>query len=255
MILRVIVSTLQVVEPRLGIIIISTISERIDLGQITLGRNYLAPRGVDVLCLQDTAFVNDLDNVTLQIENIVICIGSAAFRRVVERERAAGIIVEEVESRGIHRGRDSFADNLAVLRQVLMRHSLGRGKRPVGLRQILLLDIRLFRRSRVRLDRLPRLVLQRNKDQREQEFCLVQRELPFCSLWGGPAKDESFVFSSSASDSSISRTYNVSIHGFQDWLLPVERFLRRTPRLKKYIPTIIPATIKRIHKMEIHKLT
>ena len=70
-----------------------------------------------------------------------------------------------------------------------------------------------------------------------------------------PAKDESFVFSSSAFDSSISRTYNVSIHGFQDWLLPVERFLRRTPRLKKYIPTIIPATIKRIHKMEIHKLT
>ena len=76
----------------------------------------------------------------------------------------------------------------------------------------------------------------------------------FLRGWG-PAKDESFVFSSSAFDSSISRAYNVSIHGFQDWFLPVERFLRRTPRLKKYIPTIIPAAIKRIHKMEIHKLT
>ena len=83
----------------------------------------------------------------------------------------------------------------------------------------------------------------------------ARRSLPFCRFLGRPAKDESFVFSSSAFDSSISRAYNVSIHGFQDWFLPVERFLRRTPRLKKYIPTIIPAAIKRIHKMEIHKLT
>ena len=62
-----------------------------------------------------------------------------------------------------------------------MRHGLNRGKRPVGLGQILLLDIRLFRRGRVRiwLDRLPRLVLQRYKDQREQEFCLVQEVTSF----------------------------------------------------------------------------
>ena len=39
------------------------------------------------------------------------------------------------------------------------------------------------------------IVLQRYKDQWEQVFCLVQRVLPFCSLWGEPAKDESFVFS------------------------------------------------------------
>ena len=102
MILRVIVPTLQIVEPRLGIIVISTIPERVDLGQITLGRNHFAPRGVDVLCLRDTAFVNDLHHVALQIENIVICIGSAAFRRVVERKRSAGLIVEEIEGRGIH---------------------------------------------------------------------------------------------------------------------------------------------------------
>ena len=89
----------------------------------------------------------------------MICIGSAAFRRVVERERAAGLIIEEVEGRGIHRGRDSFPDDLAALGQVLMRHSLGRGKRPVGLRQILLCNIRIVLRGRIRirLDRLPRL--------------------------------------------------------------------------------------------------
>ena len=72
MILRVIVSALQVIESRLGIIIISAIPERVDLGQIAFGRNYFAPRGIDILCLQNTAFVNDLDNVTLQIENIVM---------------------------------------------------------------------------------------------------------------------------------------------------------------------------------------
>ena len=101
MILRVIVPTLQIVEPRLRIIVIPTISERIDFRQIAFRRNHFAPRGIDILCLQDTAFVNDLDNVTLQIEDIIIGIGSAAFRRVIERERAAGRILEGVEGRGI----------------------------------------------------------------------------------------------------------------------------------------------------------
>ena len=175
-ILRIIISALQIIEPRLGIIIISAIPERVDLGQITLRGDYLAPRGIDILCLQNTAFVNDLDNVTLQIENIVICIGSAAFRRVVECKRAAGLIIEEVEGRGIHRGRDSFPDDLAALGQIFMRHGLSRGKRPVGLRQILLCNIRIVLRGRIRirLDRLPRPVLQRNKDQWEIDFCLVQ---------------------------------------------------------------------------------
>ena len=193
MILRIIIARTQIIEPRFTIIIVSavsTISERVDLGQITLRGDNLAPRGIDIFCLHDAICVNDLDHVTLQIEDIIIGIGGTSLRRIVERERAAGLIIEEVEGCGIHRGRDSLPDKLAALGQVLMRHSLGRGKRPVGLGQILLLDIRLFRRSRVRLDRLPRLVLQRNKDQREQEFCLVQRELPFCSLWGGPAKEE-----------------------------------------------------------------
>ena len=66
-----------------------------------------------------------------------------------------------------------------------MRHGLGRGKRPVGFGQARLRGNRLFRRSRVRiwLDRLPRLVLQRYKDQWEQEFCLVQGVTSF--LWDG----------------------------------------------------------------------
>ncbi len=79
MILRVIVSALQVIESRLGIIIISAIPERVDLGQITLGRNHFAPRGVDVLCLQNTAFVNDLHHVALQIQDIVIGIKGSAI--------------------------------------------------------------------------------------------------------------------------------------------------------------------------------
>ena len=66
-----------------------------------------------------------------------------------------------------------------------MRHGLGRGKRPVGFGQARLRGNRLFRRSRVRirLDRLPRLILQRNKDQQEKESCLVQGVTSF--LWDG----------------------------------------------------------------------
>ena len=76
-----------------------------------------------------------------------------------------------------------------------MRHGLGRGKRPVGLGQILLCNVRIVLRGRIRirLDRLPRLVLQRYKDQWEQEFCLVQEITSLGYL--GPAKDESFIFS------------------------------------------------------------
>ena len=66
-----------------------------------------------------------------------------------------------------------------------MHHSLSRGKRPVGFGQILRCNVRIVLRGRIRirLDRLPRLVLQRYKDQWEQEFCLVQGVTSF--LWDG----------------------------------------------------------------------
>ena len=129
MILRVIVSTLQVVEPRLGIIIISAIPERIHFRQITLGRNYLAPRGVNIFRLQDTAFVNDLHHVALQIEDVIIGIGGTSLRRVVERKWTTGFVVEKVQCRGFHRGHDDLADDFSALREILMRHRLGRHQR------------------------------------------------------------------------------------------------------------------------------
>ena len=39
------------------------------------------------------------------------------------------------------------------------------------------------------------VVLQRNKEQWEQEFCLVQGVTSFLGGGDGPAKDESFIFS------------------------------------------------------------
>ena len=65
MILRVIIARAQIIESRFTIIIVSAISERIDLGQIALRGDYLAPRGVDVLCLQDAGFVDNLNNIAL----------------------------------------------------------------------------------------------------------------------------------------------------------------------------------------------
>ena len=83
MVLRVIVSALQVIEAGFTIIIVSTISERIDFRQIALRRDYLAPRGVDILCLHDAICINDLNNIALQIENIVICLKVAAVDGII----------------------------------------------------------------------------------------------------------------------------------------------------------------------------
>ena len=100
MILRVIIARAQIIEPRFAIIIVSTIPERVDLGQITLGRNYLAPRGVDILCLQDAICINDLNNIALQIKNIIVGACSIAVNGVVKSERATGFVIEEVQRRG-----------------------------------------------------------------------------------------------------------------------------------------------------------
>ena len=146
---------------------------------------------IDILCLHDAICVNDLDHVTLQVEDIVICLKVAAVNGIIKGERAAGIIVEEVQcfcaqNRSADTLPDRFPCNFSVLREIFMRYGLSRGKRPVGFGQARLRGNRLFRRSRVRirLDRLPRLVLQRNKDQREQEFCLVQDVTSFLGVIG-----------------------------------------------------------------------
>ena len=176
MILRVIVSALQVIESRFTIIIVSAIPERIHFRQIALGRNHFAPRGIDIFCLHDAICVNDLDHVTLQIEDVIIGACNIAVNGVVKSKRAAGIIVEEVQcfcaqNRSADTLPDRFPCNFSVLREIFMRHDLGRGKRPVGLGQILLLDIRLFRRGciRIRLDRLPRLFRRFGIDRARQD--------------------------------------------------------------------------------------
>ena len=83
MILRVIIARAQIIEPRFTIIIVSAVSERIDLGQIALRGDNLAPWGVDVLCLHDAICINDLNNIALQIENIVICLKVAAVDGII----------------------------------------------------------------------------------------------------------------------------------------------------------------------------
>ena len=186
MILRVIVSTLQVIKSCFGVVVIPTIPEWIDLGQIALGRNHFAPRGIDIFCLHDAICINDLNNIALQIKNIIVGACSIAVNGVVKSERAAGLIVEEIQSlRFQNRSADVLPDrfpcNFSVLREVFMRHGLGRGKRPVGLGQILLCNVRIVLRGRIRIwfDRLPRLILQRNKDQWENKLCSAQKDTSF----------------------------------------------------------------------------
>ena len=113
--------------------------------------------------MHDAICINDLNNIALQIEDVIIGARNTPVDRIVKCKRSAGFVIEEIQSfRFQNRSADTLPDrfpcNFSVLREIVMRHGLGRGKRPVGLGQILLLDIRLFRRGRVRLDRLPRLL-------------------------------------------------------------------------------------------------
>ena len=82
MILRVIVSTLQVVESCLIIIIVSAISERIDLSQST-GAGHIAPCiilvGSNRLVLKAGDIVDQLDNIALQVQNVIICLEVVPF--------------------------------------------------------------------------------------------------------------------------------------------------------------------------------
>ena len=156
--------------------------------------------------------LNQLDNIALQVQDIVIGIKGSAIGGIFQCKRLSRLIIDEIKDRcqGVIRF-NCLSGNFSVQCKILMRDSLC-SRDMDALRSnsfIFSRSIRLDRfalaaghdltgTGRLRRDDNAAVVLQRNKDRREQEFCLVQGVTSFLRGWG-PAKGKSFVFSRSFS--------------------------------------------------------
>ena len=137
--------------------------------------------------------LNQLDHVALQIQDIVIGIKGSAIGGIFQCKRLPGFIIDEIQHgcQGII-GPNGFAGHFAVQGQILMRDSLCSGDvHPLrGNGFIFSRSVRLDRfalaaghdltgAGRLGRDDDAAVVLQRNNDQREIDFCLLQGVTPF----------------------------------------------------------------------------
>ena len=153
--------------------------------------------------------LNQLDNIALQVQDIVIGIKGSAIGGIFQCKRLSRLIIDEIKDRcqGVIRF-NCLSGNFSVQCKILVGNCLCSGDMG-SLRG----DGFIFSRN-VRLDRFAlaaghdlagacwlrrddnaAIVLQRYKDQREQEFCLVQEVTSFLGDGAEPAKGESFIFS------------------------------------------------------------
>ena len=125
---RIIITRLQIIESCLIIIIVSAISERIDLSQST-GAGHIAPCiifiGRDRLILKAGDVVDQLYHVALQIQNVIICLEARSVRRILQCKRLSGFIIDEIKDccQGVIRF-NCLSCDFAVQGQILMGDSL-----------------------------------------------------------------------------------------------------------------------------------
>ena len=159
--------------------------------------------------------MDQLHHVALQVQNIIVCLETRSVCRVFEREWFPGFIIDEIKDccQGVIRF-NCLSGNFSVQCKILMRDRLRSGdmsslrgnsfifSRSVCFDRLILDRLAspaghdLAGAGRLRWDDNAAVVLQRYKDQREQEFCLIQEVTSFLRGWG-PAKDETFIFSRS----------------------------------------------------------
>ena len=132
---RVIISALQVIEARLGIIIIATIAKRVFIGHGARLREDVAPRVVLIGCYGTTGGSDQLYDIALEIEDVVIRDeAAAAVGRVVQRKWSAGFVIDEIHNVGdaavcFYR----FPRDFSVQGQVFVGDSLRRNQRLTGM--------------------------------------------------------------------------------------------------------------------------
>ena len=137
--------------------------------------------------------LNQPDNVALEIENVIIRLKARSIRRILQCKRLPRLIIDEIKDccQGVIRF-NCLSGYLAVQGQILMCYSLCSGDvHPLrGNGFIFSRNVRLDRfalaaghdlagAGRLRRDDNAAVVLQRNNDQREIDFCLLQGVTPF----------------------------------------------------------------------------
>ncbi len=88
----VIVSALEVVQPRLGIVVISAVSEGGDVGQGAGGGENIAPGVVGVGSVDRTGGVDDLQDIALQVSDVEVPGAARIGRKRKAHGTAVGVV-------------------------------------------------------------------------------------------------------------------------------------------------------------------
>ena len=113
--LRIIIPTAEVVEPRLAIVVIPTIPNRVQICDISAYGKDIAPGVIGVTALGGPPAADDRNDVALEIQDVVV--HSAV---VIQRIGLAGVIVDDIH----HVAAPGLLHHLAVLSQVVAGHTV-----------------------------------------------------------------------------------------------------------------------------------
>ena len=126
MVCGVVVAALEVIEAGFGVVVVAAIAEGVDACHGAGGCQDFAPGVIGIGRIGCAVGVDELDHISLQIEDIIVGRKAAAIGRVPECKGAAGFVVDEV-----HHGGDGavccdcFPHDLAVLRCIVVAHGHG----------------------------------------------------------------------------------------------------------------------------------
>ena len=123
--LWIIVSTLQIIQPRLAIVVVPTIPNRIQIRNISAYGKNIAPSVIGIAAVALPPVGDDGHNIALEIQNIVI--GSAV---IFQRIGLPGVVIDKIHDMVA----PGLPDNLPVLGDVVVGYTAHccAGKLPLG---------------------------------------------------------------------------------------------------------------------------
>ena len=131
MIQGIIVSTLQIIEARVGIVVVASIAQGIQVGDVVCICNTVAvlignaenfaPGVVAVPGHDGSVFIQEHENISLEIQHIVVCLRSGGAVGIDQGIGGAVGVVEEIQHLGgVHAVGDGIPYHLAVLGDIVV---------------------------------------------------------------------------------------------------------------------------------------
>ena len=97
---RVVISALEVIEPSLGVVVVASVAQRVDLRHCACGGEDVAPCVIGIGSHRRAAAIDQLDHIALQVQDIVIGGKTAAVvGGIIQGERQPLIIIDEIQNR------------------------------------------------------------------------------------------------------------------------------------------------------------